>query len=91
MITLKKQNYWILKDIGLRGIESRPEAQGEKLKAIYKLIQKKGEPIKTSDPILNGVKALEFADGEYLAMKKTSIRKGSFYPCAIKTILLTKL
>ena len=88
---IKEQNYWMLKDIGLRGVESRSEVRGNKLQAIYKLIQKRGEPIQTSDPLLNGVKALQFADGEYIAIKKTSHKAGSFYPCAIKTILLTTL
>jgi len=88
---IKTQNYWMLKDIGLRGIESRKEVQGDKLTAIYKLIQKRGEPIRTTDPNLKGVKALEFGDGEYIAMKRTGYKTGSFYPCAIKTILLTIL
>jgi hypothetical protein len=87
---IKTQNYWMLKDIGLIGIESRSEVQGDKLKAIYRLIQSKGEPIKTEREELNGVKAYQFADGEYIAMKRTG-PKDTFYPCALKTILLTDL
>lgn len=87
---IKTQNYWLLKDIGLRGIESRTEVRGDKLKAIYRLIQQKGVPIDTDEPTLKGVKAYQFADGEYLAMKRTGHTE-AFFPCAIKTILLTNL
>ncbi len=90
-VFIKESNYWMLKDIGLRGIESRKEVQGDKLKAIFRLIEKRGEPIKTTDPKLSDLKALEFGDGEYIAMKRTGYKTGSFYPCAIKTILLTNL
>jgi hypothetical protein len=90
-VKIKEQNYWILHDIGLYGIQSRSEVHGNKLKAIYKLIQKRGEPIKTNDPKIEGVMALEFGDGEYIAMKKTSYKKGHFFPCAIKTIHLKSL
>ena len=88
---IKTQNYWMLKDIGIHGIESRKEVQGDKLKAIYRLIQKKGEPINTTETGLNGIKALEFGDGEFIAMKRTGYKTGCFYPCVIKTILLTVL
>jgi len=88
---IKQSNYHLLKDIELGGVESRRDAHGDKLTAIYRLIQKRGEPIRTTDPNLKGVKALEFGDGEYIAMKRTGYKTGSFYPCAIKTILLTIL
>lgn len=87
---IKESTYWLLKDIGLRGIEARPEVQGDKLKAIYRLIQRRGEVLQTNCKDLQGVKALEFAEGEYLAMRRNG-PKNSFPPCAIKTILLNNL
>lgn len=87
---IKTQNYFMLKDIGLRGIEARQEAQGDKLKAIFRLIQKRGEPIKSNDKRFHDLKALEFGPGEYIAMKRTG-PTDKFFPCAIKTILLTTL
>jgi len=88
---IKEQNYWMLKDFGLRGIQARPEVHGDKLKAIFRLIEKRGELIKTNDPSISELKALEFGDGEYIAIKRTGPKNGNFYPCAIKTVLLTTL
>jgi len=87
---LKESNYWMLHDIAMKGIESRKEAVGTKVKAIFKLIQMKGEPIETDDPKLNGVKALEISPGEFIAMQRTGHR-ADFFPCAIRTIHLQHL
>lgn len=66
--------------------------QGNKLIALYKLIQAKGETITTSqDHKLNGLKALEFSEGEYIAIKKTSYKTGSFFPAKLETYHMQNL
>jgi len=87
-VYIKKSNYWMLYDFVRNRI--RPEMQGTKLKAVFKLIESKGEPIETDCNKLKGVKALQIAEGEYIAMKRTGIN-GSFYPCCLQTYLLTEL
>lgn len=87
-VNIKESNYYCIKDFFTN--QSRPEMQGNKLKALFKLIQKKGEPIQTEDKSLQGVKALKISDSEFIAIKKTPIN-GNFYPCMIKTYLLTSL
>lgn len=85
---IKEQNYWCIKDFAMS--RNRPEMQGNKLKALFRLIEKKGEPIDTKDKTLAGLKALQIAEGEWVAMKRTAIQE-SFFPCMLKTYLLTSL
>jgi len=89
MANIKESNIWAIRDFSMRNEQKR--LQGNKLIALYRLIQKKGEPIKTNDINLKGVKALEFSKGEYVAMIHTPIKKGFFYPCKLKTIHLQSL
>lgn len=58
---------------------------GLRLLALYKLIQKVGEPIKTNDENMKGLMCLQFIEGQYIAIKKTSFKMGSFFPCKIVT------
>ena len=89
-INIKKSNYWILYDFASG--QHRSEMQGTKLAAVYKLIQKKGEPMQCKDnETLHGVKALQISDCEHIAMIRTSFNNKGFYPCKLKTILLTCL
>ena len=85
---IKEQNYWMIKDFAIDN-SRRPEVQGNKLKALYNLVQKKGTAIITKDEKLEGVKVLEFGEGEFIGFKRTG--GSSFYPCVLKTILLTDL
>lgn len=85
---IKESNYWSIYDFAMS--RPRPEMQGTKLQALFKLIEKRGEPIETKENNLNGLKALQIKEGEYIAMKRTAIN-GSFYPCMLKTYLLTDL
>jgi inosine/xanthosine triphosphate pyrophosphatase family protein len=88
MVHIKEQNKI---DINLFAFGGQPpKMQGTKLHALYKLIQSKGEPIISDDAKLNGVKALLFKPGEYVAIIHTPIKE-TFYPCMLKTILLTDL
>lgn len=87
-INLKESNYWCIYDFAMS--RNRPEMQGSKLKALFMLIEKRGEPIETTNEKLNGLKALKISSCEWVAMKKTSIN-GSFYPCMLQTYLLTEL
>ena len=84
MIYINQKNYFALKDFVLYDDYSR--IQGSKLEALYKLIQKRGELMQTNDPVLSGVKCLEFSKGEYIALIVTSFKKGSFYPCKLQKI-----
>lgn len=87
---IKEQNYWMIKDFAIDR-SRRPEMQGNKLISLYRLIQIKGEPIKSNDEKINGVKALQISENEYIGMIKTSFKKDCFFPCKLKTILLTNL
>lgn len=85
---IKEANYWCISDFA-KGYR-RPEMQGTKLQALFKLIQTKGEVVTTENKDLNGMKALEIKPGEWVAIKRTAIRD-SFYPCTLRTFILTKL
>lgn len=87
-VNIKEANYWSIYDFAMS--RNRPEMQGNKLRALFKLIELKGEPIQTNDEKLQGVKALQISEREYIAMQRTPI-KDSFYPCVLRTYLLTKL
>lgn len=85
---IKESNYWCIYDFAMN--RSRPEMQGNKLKALFKLIEKRGEPIKTKEESLKGLKALQIRQGEWVAIKRTAMC-ANFYPCQLKTYLLTQL
>ena len=85
---IKEQNYYAIKDF-VEG-RKRSDMQGTKLQALFRLIEKKGEPIKSEDVRFSGVKALQISDCEYVAIKRTGSLH-SFFPCALQSILLTKL
>ena len=88
MTNILKQNYQIIKSFSFGG--QPMEMKGNKLKALFKLIENKGELIETDDNKLSGLKALAIADCEYIAINRTAIQD-SFYPCILKTYLLTSL
>ena len=82
-IKLKKRNYWAIHDFTLLG--DRTYIQGSKLEALYRLIQKRGEPIEHLDGHLHGVMALEFDKGSFVAMIHTPVKRDSFFPCKLQT------
>lgn len=87
---INERNYWAIHDFSLLNQQKR--ITGTKLEALYKLIQKKGEPIQAEgNEEINGIKALEFSKGSFVAIVHTPIKKGSFFPCKIKTIHLQTL
>lgn len=95
IIRLKYKNYKAVRSFA-DGTSNGME--GDKLMALYRLIQKKGDPIKTDERNLDGIKALEFGLGEYIAIKKTSFSKPAgllnnkpFFPCMIQTFFLTNI
>ena len=66
--------------------------QGSKLAALYRLIQRRGSVIETTDDkSLEGVKALEFTQGEYIAIKHRPVYKDSFFPCMMHQVHLVAL
>jgi hypothetical protein len=62
--------------------------RGQKLAGLFRLIQAKGKPMETDDEKLNGVKVLNIDNGFYFGLIRTGA-KDKFYPCVIKSILLT--
>jgi hypothetical protein len=85
---IKEANYRSIYQFAIGG--QPKEMQGTKLQALFKLIQTKGEVVTTENKDLNGMKALEIKPGEWVAIKRTAIRD-SFYPCTLRTFILTKL
>jgi hypothetical protein len=88
-VNIKDSNMWAIHDSFMLNNENR--ITGNKLIALYKLIQKKGEPIKTNDKELKGVKVIEYKKDNFIAMIHTPLKKDSFYPCKLKKIVLTSL
>ena len=86
---IKESNYWAIHDFAVLGDNSR--IQGIKLNALFNLIQKKGEAMKTKDKKLNGVKVIDYGKGEYVGFLHTSYKNGEFFPCKLQTISLTEL
>ena len=93
---IKEQNYYCIKDFAMS--KDCPEMQGTKLNALFRLIEKKGEPIQTDDKKLQGVMALQIAPSEWIAIKRTAFGKPAgelngqpFYPCMLETYLLQSL
>lgn len=62
---------------------------GLSAQALYKLIQKKGDPITSDDKHVHGLMALPIAEGEWIAIKRIAVNK-NFYPCVLHTYLLTQ-
>lgn len=85
---IKEQNYYAIKDF-VEG-RQRSDMQGARVEALFRLIEKKGEPIQSEDVRLNGVKSLQISENEYVAIKRAGPLH-SFFPCALQSILLTKL
>jgi len=85
---IKEENYNSIRYFAIHGVGGN--MQGSKLKALFTLIQKKGSAIDTEN--INdghkwkGVKALEFAKGEYIALKHWPSKKGFFFPCALRQL-----
>ncbi len=87
---IKESNRWAIHDFSVLNQQQR--ITGTKLKALHKLIQMKGEPIKAEgNEQINGVKALEYEKGTFVAIIHTPVKKGSFFPCMLKTINLKNL
>jgi len=63
---------------------------GPGISALYRLIQMKGEAIVTGDDDkFKGMKVITLDDDHWFGMKHFPAVKGSFFPCAIKSYLLT--
>ncbi len=82
MIYLKKKNRWLIHQFAIMGMTQK--IQGSKLEALHRLIQIKGEPIEAEGD-LNGIMALEFAEGQYVAMRHKPVKKENFYPWKLTT------
>lgn len=86
---IKESNYWAIHDFA--NLNQWERITGTKLQALYTLIQKKGEPMQTEEEGLNGVKVLEYAEGQYVGLIRTGFKRCGFFPCKMKCISLTNL
>lgn len=66
--------------------------QGTKLKALYTLIQKAGEPVTTTDEKspLNGLKALRLDANTFIVLSRRAVGP-DFFPCSMHMYLLEEL
>ena len=93
MTNIKKSNHRQIIDFAFK---NNSNLQGGKLKALYQLIQKKGEKIETiatrfsEENSLKGLKALQISETEFIAIKRIG-SENTFYPCCLKTYLLTAI
>jgi len=87
-VRINERNKWAIHDF-CQGNTHR--ITGTRLKALHRLVQKKGEPMQTKDEQLSGVKVLEYTSGSYVGFIHEPYKKDSFFPCKIKTIQLTNL
>jgi hypothetical protein len=85
-LNIKKSNYWAIHDWAVLNQSNR--IQGSKLIALIALIDKKGEPLKTSYKDWKGVKAIEYSHGCYVAIKKEI---SNISETKIKILTLTQL
>lgn len=90
IVKIKYSNYQSIKNFLINGSGNDNNIYGTKLKALFKLIETKGEPIETNEKKLQGLKALPINEGEFIAIKRIPVN-GSFYPCVLHTYLLTTL
>ena len=97
-VNLKESNIWAIHDAFKLNQDNR--ITGVKLQALYKLIQSKGDKIDLAKDTqfinvnkseLQGVKVLEYDEGQYIGMIHTPINNNNFFPCKLKKITLTKL
>ena len=89
-MNIKESNTYAIRDFVLYGNSNR--IQGAKLKALIKLIQKNGEPVKVSKGHeLEGQKAYEFDKGEFVCIIHIPLVKGQFFPCKLKRYHLQEL
>lgn len=58
--------------------------------SLMRLIERKGEPIETNDEKIKGLKALEYQDGIYIAIKDITPKKYS-NPFLIQVYKLVKI
>jgi len=64
-----------------------PDLGPGKEESIYRLIQSKGRSIQSNDTRFDNMKAVEFAKGEFVAIKRIG-NDTKFFPCTLKTIYL---
>lgn len=59
------------------------------MEALYRLVQRKGQPLDfPSDHKFYGIKVLEYADRDYIGFIRTGFSKSAFFPCKLQTIAL---
>ena len=89
-VYIKTSNYWAIHDFALFGNRSR--IYGTKLKALYHLVQAKGEALDWgSSHKYKGVKVLDYGNGESIGFIRTGFKSNSFYPCKLYLLCLQAL
>lgn len=98
LVNIKQSNQFAIHDAFMLANDKR--ITGDKLIALYKLIQSNGDKIDLAKDTqfinvnkseLQGVKVLEYDEGQYIGMIHTPINNNNFFPCKLKKITLTKL
>lgn len=89
-VFLKEQHYWVIHDFVYHN--DRKRLQGEKLEALYRLVQSKGRPLDFSiDHKFHGVKVIEYADRDFIGFIRTGFSKKAFFPCNLQIVALRTL
>ena len=57
-------------------------------KALYELIQRKGDVVESTDKLYDGIKALRYKPGFSIAIIRDMDNGVDFYPCRLRTICL---
>lgn len=78
------------KIIALANNDTENCLQGTQLEALYNLIQKKGDTIRSKNKKLNGLKCIKLPNNKYLAIKHIPYGN-SFYPCMTRTFLMEEV
>ena len=87
-MSLKESTIYAIKDFAMN--HGGP-IEGDKLKALYRLIQWKGVEItETTNMKLHGLKAYQFTDCDSIAIKRVG-SESKFFPCVMTTFLMTNL
>lgn len=84
---INNRNYWAIKDFAYNNSVLKPF----RVEALYRLIQLKGEPVKSNSKDFDGLKALRISEFEYITINHVPVYPDSFFPCMLRTTILTTL
>ncbi len=89
-INIREQNYWAIYYFAYQGEQKR--IQGQKLEALYRLIQWKGKPLCfENEHLYDGIKVIEFGDKDFIGFIRTGVSQSDFFPCKLQTLVFRDL